>query len=91
MDNYGNKKGYNNRSGKLYIVQGLTNTASPAVQLPNSKVWEPKYENKYNTQKTMEYVRNNKKPKHTGVRRLSLLGNMADVGGNITNKDVNTI
>ena len=90
MDNWGNKKGYNNNSGLLYTVQGLSCIQGDKPQLPNYKEHLPKYVNEMNTKFFLEYTRDGKKPKKTGVKRLSMK-DLTIEGGDVRNNDMNSI
>jgi hypothetical protein len=90
MDNFGNKKGYNNSSGLLYTVQGLSSVQGNKPQFPSNKLHEPLYRNDTNMKFFKEYTRDGKKPKMSGVKRLSMK-NLETEGGDVRNEDYNNI
>ena len=97
MFNYGNKRGFNNNSGLLYIQQGNT-LLSPSIQLPIYYCSKPYYENKANTAAFLLYSRNNVKNQEqtreidsNNINRLKLSKDIAQKGGTETMKDFQTI
>lgn len=88
MDNWGNKKGFNNNSGMLYTVQGLSSIKKDVPQFPNFKEYTPDYKNEEQTATILSYMRNGRKLVQTGVKRLKPL---PVEGGDIRNEDINNI
>ena len=91
MNNWGLKKGFNTDSGMLYTIQGLSSVKGNTPMFPTSKVLLPKYENKYNMEKALEYMRNGKRQKRTGSATLRIRSPMVLQGGEISNANLNNI
>lgn len=100
MENYGNKRGYNNNSGWIYTQQGDTNLdempnheghIKGMAYLPFYFNSMPMYKNEENTKAFLLYSRNGLYQKTSGNKRLKLAPYVQQKGGTETMKDYQTI